>query len=258
MMIRLSALLCLLFIPAAAAGQGSPAPAVDRASWSLGAVLQAPGAAHISHVRFDVPPPIFNLSALRQEQSPSPGRATPPLLGPEQRADRPFRFDVPPPIFDASAFRQERTAASQRPVAVEYSRGYEIRQRIHVLTSLATLPLFGAEVVLGQKLYDGDGGGGVRNAHSAVAGGIAAAFGINTVTGAWNLWEGRKNPAGRARRVTHALMMLAADAGFVATASLAPESEDGEISGNRGRHRTVALTSIGLAATSYIIMLIGR
>ena len=164
-----------------------------------------------------------------------------------------FRFDAPP-----ASTPPAQAAVPQRPVAYEYSRGYEVRKKIHVVASLATLPLFATEVVLGQKLYDGDGGSSVRSAHGAVAGGIAALFGINTVTGVWNLWEGRKNPAGRGRRITHAVLMLASDAGFLATASLAPESEDGEVRGNRGRHRAVAITSMAVATTSYLIMLFTR
>ena len=164
-----------------------------------------------------------------------------------------IRFDVPTtPSISA------QTPVPQRPVAIEYSRGYEVRKKIHVVASVATLPLFATEVILGQKLYDGNGGESVRGAHAAVAGGIGVLFGINTVTGVWNLWEGRKNPAGRGRRITHAVLMLAADAGFVLTASLAPESEDGQLRGNRGEHRAVAITSIAVATTSYLIMLLNR
>ena len=49
--------------------------------------------------------------------------------------------------------------------------------------------------------------------------------------------------------------MLGADAGFLATAMLAP-GEDG--SGNRSTHRAVALTSMGVAVASYVFMLLTR
>jgi hypothetical protein len=45
---------------------------------------------------------------------------------------------------------------SPRTVAFEYSDGSAVRRKIHVYASLATLPLFVTEVVLGQKLDDGD------------------------------------------------------------------------------------------------------
>jgi len=50
-------------------------------------------------------------------------------------------------------------------------------------------------------------------------------LGLNSVTGVWNLWESRHQPAGRTRRTLHGLLMLAADAGFGATASMPPTNE---------------------------------
>jgi hypothetical protein len=68
-----------------------------------------------------------------------------------------------------------------------------------------------------QSLYDDGGSGAKKGAHVAVGVGIGALFGINTVTGVWNLWESRKDPNGRTRRVVLSILMLASDAGFVAT-----------------------------------------
>ena len=87
---------------------------------------------------------------------------------------------------------------------------------------------------------------------------IGVLFGVNTVTGVWNLWESRKDPNGRTKRIVHSVLMLAADGGFVATAALAPDSEHASFSDDRGAHRAVAITSIGLATTSYLIMLLTR
>jgi hypothetical protein len=56
--------------------------------------------------------------------------------------------------------------------------------------------------------------------------------------------------------MAHGFMMLAADAGFVATGLLAP-SEDGS-SGNRSAHRAVAITSMSIATASYLFMLFTR
>ncbi len=143
--------------------------------------------------------------------------------------------------------------AAPPPVAFEYSDAYRMRAKIHKVSSFATLPLFVAEGFLGQSLYD-DPSSGKKDAHLAVAAGIGALFAVNTVTGVWNLIEARKDPTHRGRRLTHGLLMLAADGGFVATAALGP-GDDNE--GSRGAHRAMAFTSIGLASTGYLIMLFG-
>lgn len=155
-------------------------------------------------------------------------------------------------LADPSTLQQ---GGSPRTVAFEYSDAYAVRRKIHVYASLATLPLFVTEGILGSKLYDGDASDSVRSAHSAVAGGIGVLFGVNTVTGVWNMWEARKDPNGKKRRLIHGLSMLGADVGFVATGMLAPEHDE---EGNKSLHRNVALTSIGIATGSYLYMLFTR
>jgi len=155
-------------------------------------------------------------------------------------------------LADPSALQQ---GGSPRTVAFEYSDAYAVRRKIHVYASLATLPLFVTEGILGSKLYDGEASDSVRSAHSAVAGGIGVLFGVNTVTGVWNMWEARKDPNGKKRRLIHGLSMLGADVGFVATGMLAPEHDE---EGNKSLHRNVALTSIGIATGSYLYMLFTR
>jgi hypothetical protein len=152
---------------------------------------------------------------------------------------------------------------ARRPVAVEYSEGYQTRLKIHKYASFATLPLFVAQFAVGQKLYDGNGSDGTRTAHGILAGGTAVLFGVNTVTGVWNLSEGRKDPNHRTKRMVHGILMAVADAGFVVTGLTAPESEhEGELfayesGGNdRSTHRAVALTSMGIATVAYLMMLI--
>ena len=156
----------------------------------------------------------------------------------------------------ASASSGEAGDQTARTTAFVYSDAYQLRRKIHFIASFATIPLFAAEYALGTKLYDGTGTGGTRSAHQAVGAGIGVLFGVNTVTGVWNMIEARKDPNGRAKRLAHSFLMLAADAGFVATAALAPD-DDGE-GGSRSMHRTVALTSVALATTGYLIMLFGR
>jgi|WetSurMetagenome_2_1015567.scaffolds.fasta_scaffold48430_2 hypothetical protein len=178
--------------------------------------------------------------------------------------ERPLRLRS---AFDDPAFAAtDSTGAAQsrpRPVAVEYSHAYEVRRTIHKWASIATVPLFAAEFAVGQSLYNNTSGSdSKRGLHSALAGSIAGLFAVNSVTGVWNLWEGRKDPNGRTRRVLHGILMLAADAGFVATGATAPDGEHGrngtiDTSG-RSRHRAIALTSMGTALASYLMMLLWR
>ena len=147
----------------------------------------------------------------------------------------------------------DQAGAAPPPVATEYSDAYRLRARIHKVASLATLPLFAAEGILGQSLYD-DPSSGKKDAHLAVAAGIGALFAVNTVTGVWNLVEARHDQNHRGRRLAHGLLMLASDAGFLATAAMGPEGDD---DGSRGAHRAMAFTSIGMASAGYLIMLFG-
>ena len=146
---------------------------------------------------------------------------------------------------------------------VEYSEGYKTRAKIHKISSFATLPLFVANYFVGQELYNNPGDESMKGAHVGLVAGTAVLFGVNTVTGVWNLYEGRKDPNHRTRRMTHGILMMAADVGFMATAALAPESEEDDdyrspdYTDKRSTHRTVALTSMGIATVSYLIMLFG-
>jgi hypothetical protein len=141
-------------------------------------------------------------------------------------------------------------------VATEYSHAYHLRAKIHKYASFATLPLFATEIALGQSLYD-EPGGSKKTAHAIVGASIGSLFAVNTVTGAMNLWEARKDPAGHKRRLTHGLLMMAADAGFFATFLAAPDSEHGDFTDARSTHRNIAITSIGLATAGYLTMLFG-
>jgi len=174
-------------------------------------------------------------------------------------------FDRPAPVaprgLDLSSAQTERP---RRAVAVDYSDAYKVRARIHKLASIATIPVFGAMYWVGQDLYDHPGASELKKAlHSGLAAATGVLFGANTLTGAWNLWEGRKDPAHRTKRMAHGLLMMVADAGFVATGLLAPDDEHesrgvgGALANDRRTHRTVALTSMGVATVSYLLMLVG-
>jgi len=157
----------------------------------------------------------------------------------------------------------EQAPPARRPVAFEYSDGYKTRAKIHKIVSFTTLPLFVANYVVGQDLYNHPGDESKKGLHGGLAGTTAVLFGANSVLGVWNLWEGRKDPNHRSLRMTHGILMLASGAGFLATAMLAPNSEGDrqniytDYSNQRSTHRAVALTSMGVATVGYLIMLFG-
>ncbi len=140
----------------------------------------------------------------------------------------------------------------RRRHAVEYSEWYARRLTVHRIGSYTMLPLFGAEYVLGNQLIHGNSGSGIKPAHVAVATGIGALFTVNTVTGLWNLWDSRAEPAGRRRRTIHAITMLAADAGFIWTGAIADGAD--RSNANAREHRNVALGSIGVATAGTVMM----
>lgn len=157
-------------------------------------------------------------------------------------AQAPVRYDV----LTIPADSQQ-----ERPRAVEHSDMYYTRLTIHRWGSYAMFPLFVTEYLLGEQLLDDGSEEGSSGAHALVAGGIAVLFGVNTVTGLWNLWDARHDE-GAARRYLHAGLMLAADAGFVLTAAAAGDAE--ESSSNADHHRNLALGSMALSAAGTVMM----
>ncbi len=158
--------------------------------------------------------------------------------------------------------------STRRHKAIEYSDGYYTRLKIHQVASYLTLPLFVGQYLTGKSLWNNPHSHGLaRDLHGPLAAGIAGLYAVNTVTGVWNLWEGRKDPKGRTRRWVHGLTMLVADAGFVVVGATAPEREDrfgggtstpfSQQSGAR-LHRDLAIGSMGLALGSYLMMLIWK
>jgi hypothetical protein len=168
--------------------------------------------------------------------------------------------DLGRPLYEASIIPIDASAdqsPAPAPVAFEYSDAYRTRAKIHKIASFTTLPLFATEVALGQSVYSSPSDA-KRNAHIAVGTGIVGLFAVNTVTGVWNLWDARKDPNNRKLRLLHGILMLAADAGFVATTAAAPGQHDFNFSDARTTHRAVALTSIGIGTAGYLIMLFGN
>jgi hypothetical protein len=164
-----------------------------------------------------------------------------------------------PAAMQAGASAATQAPAPAQPRVIEYSDAYRLRGRIHKDASVALLPLFGAEGLLGESLYNTPTDT-KKTAHIVVGTAILGLFALNSVTGVWNLVESRHDPNGRTRRWVHGLLMMGADVGFIATLASGP--------GGRGRftstfdsrkstHRTLAFTSIGMATGGYLVMLIG-
>lgn len=150
-------------------------------------------------------------------------------------------------------------ATRPRAKAFEYSDAYHTRLKIHKAASFAVIPLFVTQIVLGQKLYNFSGGDGVRTAHQVVAASLAGLFTLNTVTGVMNLWEGRKDPNRKTKVLVHGIMMLGADAGFTVAGIMAPNRNHLDDYQDRfAPHRAIALTSVAVATTAYLIMIFGK
>ncbi|WP_353266910.1 hypothetical protein [Gemmatimonas sp.] len=162
------------------------------------------------------------------------------------------------PVALAVPFRAPVDTTKRARKAVTYSDGYYKRVAIHKALSWAMLPLFAASYVSGDQLLDkgDDAPDWAQTMHPIAATGSAVLFGANAVTGTWNLWEGRKDPNGRKRRLLHSALFIAASGGFAYAGSIADQAEEnGAI---RERHRNVAIASMSASTASWLIMLIGN
>jgi hypothetical protein len=174
--------------------------------------------------------------------------AAPPQPGPRLDAAA-FAAPAPTPVVADDSVRRRRKA-------IEYSDAYYTRLTIHRVASYAELPLFAAEYVLGERLLKEQRTGfpsqGLKTAHTTVALGLGALFTINTVTGVWNLWDSRANESGRSLRIIHSLAMLGADAGFALAGASGGSANNSTADANH--HRTIALSSMGLATAGTLMM----
>lgn len=151
---------------------------------------------------------------------------------------------------------QDTGRTRRRAVAVEYSSFYHTRLTLHRWLSFAMLPLFVGSYVTGDQVlkHSSEAPDWALRWHGPLATATAVVFTANTITGAWNLWDSRKDPAGRLKRFAHSLLFIAADAGFVyAGTTLAHDARRSEA--KRREHRNVALVSMGVSVTSWSMML---
>ena len=149
----------------------------------------------------------------------------------------------------------------RRAKAVEVNDFYELRLRVHRYASYATIPLFVAQTVAGNQLMQADKSGAAKpgwasGLHGAGAAGLGVLFTVNTVTGAWNLWDSRHNDVGRTKRIIHSVLLLAADGGFALAGSSGGDDTAGS-QASRNRHRDIAYASMGTALVGYGVMLVG-
>ena len=166
----------------------------------------------------------------------------------------PFRLELP-----VSLQVDPDTTPRRRRKSIEVSEWYERRLRIHRYGAYATIPLFIFQAAAGNELYNkGEGAAGwAKNGHRVGATSLATVFGVNTVTGLWNLWDSRSVPQGRTRRTIHTLLMLTADAGF-AYAGIKLSEDAEESAAARRKHRNTAYASMGVAITGAGMMLLWR
>ena len=170
------------------------------------------------------------------------------------------------PVFAPEASWFAQFPDTVRSGAISLSDGYYTRLDIHRYAGYATLPLFAIEYLAGQKLLEKGSAAPLwaEKVHKPVAYLVAGVFTLNTVTGLLNLAEAGKVPQGKKRRWVHSIMMLAADAGFIYGATVAPSTAqiDARIaSGKRGGwtpHKAATVASMGVSTFAYLMMYIWK
>jgi hypothetical protein len=145
----------------------------------------------------------------------------------------------------------------RRTKSIEYSGFYSARLGLHRWLSFTMIPLFIGSYVTGDQILkkSTDAPKWARQFHRPLATATAVVFSVNTITGLWNLWDSRRDSAGRTKRYIHSLLFIAAGAGFTwAGTKLANDAESSQAI--RLKHRNVALASMGISVTSWAMMLL--
>jgi hypothetical protein len=158
---------------------------------------------------------------------------------------------------DSSTATQDTIVRRKKKAIVSYSGFYSARLTLHRVLSYTMIPLFAASYVTGDQIlkHGPEAPAWARKSHAPFATATAALFTVNTITGLWNLWDSRKDPAGRFKRYLHSFLFIAASAGFTyAGTTLATQAENSE--SKRRLHRTVALSSMGVSVVSWSMMLL--
>jgi hypothetical protein len=208
---------------------------------------------------------LISIPAIGVQPADSGVHVTPPVV-PAQTASPVVNSETGPRIApiafsrasppDAGRAADTTSRRLRRPRAIEYSDSYYTRLTVHRIASYAELPLFGAEYVLGERLLRDERTGfppsSLKAAHAGVAGALGILFAVNTVTGAWNFWDSRKDPSNRTLRIIHSVAMLGADAGFAWAGAIGGSSRNSTQAARH--HRTVSVGSMALATAGTAIM----
>lgn len=158
------------------------------------------------------------------------------------------------PVTDASPVSDADTVRVRRR-AVRLTDAYYTRLKLHKYSSYLMLPTAAYMYASGQQLmqHGRNAPGWAVNGHGIGAGVIAGLFALNTYTGAMNWWETRSQEVGLTWRTLHAGLMLMSDVGFFTVGQLATPAENSIAT--RRLHRNLAIASISMATTSYVMML---
>ena len=235
------------------------------AAFSAATLLAVAGAASADTHRATCPGPSHDaplrLTPGATSTQPFAGAFAALTFGAPRPCDTPATGDRLELTRAVSAADATEAAQTARPVAFIYSEAYLTRARIHKRASYAMLPLFISEAVLGQKMFNNPSQltNGKRTAHKVIGMGIGGLFAVNSVTGGWNLIEGRKDPDGLMRRTIHGTLMMVADLGFLASAATRPNSRTANglaiYDAKKNQHMTIAYASISVATVGYLMML---
>lgn len=169
-------------------------------------------------------------------------------------AVRPSASDAADTIARADTIPRVARRPRPRAQAVEYSDWYGRRLAIHRWASYTMLPTFAFQYAAGKQLVakSSDAPVWAKSGHRIAATATAGLFGLNTVTGVWNLWDGRHDASGRNWRMAHSILMLLADGGFTATGLLAtPAQSSASI---RRLHEQIAIASMATAGVAFVMM----
>ena len=169
-------------------------------------------------------------------------------------APRPF---LEPPRWEMTKLYEAMadTGRRRRAPSVEYSDVYHTRVSIHRALSWAMVPLFIGSGYTGFQLRNKRdlAPKWVRDIHGPLAGATVVVFGMNSLTGVWNLVEGRKDPEGRTKKIVHGALFLAAAAGF--TYVTAAGDNIRAFGKPNHWHRDIALASMSVSLVSWSLML---
>ena len=169
-------------------------------------------------------------------------------------APRPF---LEPPRWEMTKLYEAMadTGRRRRAPSVEYSDVYQTRVGIHRALSWAMVPLFIGAGYTGFQLRNKRdlAPKWVRDIHGPLAGATVVVFGMNSLTGVWNLLEGRKDPEGRTKKIVHGALFLAAAAGF--TYVTAAGDNIRAFGKPNHWHRDIALASMSVSLVSWSLML---